>query len=154
MCVMGRWRQLERMYLSICSVTHIMCSLCSEISPALMLLYLVLNTKSRLYIQIRRLLSVYFVDLTHWHLLTTLLLNGLYVWPFCRIHSYWCFPHLLFQLANKYWAPHAKNKLPFDPKVSYGQHWILKVSIHCIDFYFIFFTSKLQNSAIYILHLS
>ncbi|TNN22455.1 Intron-binding protein aquarius [Liparis tanakae] len=22
-----------------------------------------------------------------------------------------------FQLANKYWAPHAKNKLPFDPKV-------------------------------------
>lgn len=23
-----------------------------------------------------------------------------------------------FQLANKYWAPHAKNKLPFDPKVS------------------------------------
>uniref|UniRef100_A0A7N6C3Y8 RNA helicase aquarius n=1 Tax=Anabas testudineus TaxID=64144 RepID=A0A7N6C3Y8_ANATE len=23
------------------------------------------------------------------------------------------------QLANKYWAPHAKNKLPFDPKVSY-----------------------------------
>uniref|UniRef100_A0A3Q3K443 Aquarius intron-binding spliceosomal factor n=1 Tax=Monopterus albus TaxID=43700 RepID=A0A3Q3K443_MONAL len=24
-----------------------------------------------------------------------------------------------FQLANQYWAPHAKNKLPFDPKVSY-----------------------------------
>uniref|UniRef100_A0A7N6C173 RNA helicase aquarius n=1 Tax=Anabas testudineus TaxID=64144 RepID=A0A7N6C173_ANATE len=33
--------------------------------------------------------------------------------------SYCCFSTFLFQLANKYWAPHAKNKLPFDPKVSY-----------------------------------
>ena len=32
------------------------------------------------------------------------------------------FSDFSFQLANKYWAPHAKNKLPFDPKVSY---------IHC-----------------------
>lgn len=41
---------------------------------------------------------------------------------------YWCvqmssfipifFCPALFQLANKYWAPHSKNKLPFDPKVS------------------------------------
>lgn len=29
--------------------------------------------------------------------------------------------HFLFQLANKYWAPHAKNKLPFDTKVRYIQ---------------------------------
>uniref|UniRef100_A0A8D0D224 RNA helicase aquarius n=1 Tax=Sander lucioperca TaxID=283035 RepID=A0A8D0D224_SANLU len=31
------------------------------------------------------------------------------------------------QLANKYWAPHAKNKLPFDPKVSYIHCCILDI---------------------------
>lgn len=36
-----------------------------------------------------------------------------------RLFIYIFFFHLLFQLANKYWAPHSKNKLPFDPKVSY-----------------------------------
>uniref|UniRef100_A0A665WPG2 Uncharacterized protein n=1 Tax=Echeneis naucrates TaxID=173247 RepID=A0A665WPG2_ECHNA len=34
----------------------------------------------------------------------------------CHAHFY-LLTSVLFQLANKYWAPHAKNKLPFDPKV-------------------------------------
>lgn len=33
------------------------------------------------------------------------------------IYSADYFISLYFQLANKYWAPQAKNKLPFDPKV-------------------------------------
>lgn len=39
---------------------------------------------------------------------------------------------ILFQLANKYWAPQAKNKLPFDPQVSPPPHqthyWCLLLS--------------------------
>lgn len=34
-----------------------------------------------------------------------------------------------FQLSNKYWAPHAKNKLPFDPKVSYLRFCNLEVFV-------------------------
>lgn len=36
--------------------------------------------------------------------------------PLAGLYSIIC--TFLFQLANKYWAPHAKDKLPFDSKVS------------------------------------
>uniref|UniRef100_A0AAX7TCD2 Aquarius intron-binding spliceosomal factor n=1 Tax=Astatotilapia calliptera TaxID=8154 RepID=A0AAX7TCD2_ASTCA len=36
-------------------------------------------------------------------------------------------------MSNKYWAPHAKNKLPFDPKVSYFYaHYIFRFAIRKI----------------------
>ena len=47
------------------------------------------------------------------------------------------------QLANRYWAPHSKNKLPFDPKVSFlpsynfDEHSLVlpgSISKHC-DFH-------------------
>lgn len=37
-----------------------------------------------------------------------------------------------FQLSNKYWAPHAKNKLPFDPKVSYLHFCNLEVLVQLL----------------------
>uniref|UniRef100_A0A8C9Z483 RNA helicase aquarius n=1 Tax=Sander lucioperca TaxID=283035 RepID=A0A8C9Z483_SANLU len=51
-----------------------------------------------------------------------------------------------FQLANKYWAPHAKNKLPFDPKVSYIHCCILDIQ-YLENYLWVNYTPKVSSNA-------
>uniref|UniRef100_A0A667YTL9 RNA helicase aquarius n=1 Tax=Myripristis murdjan TaxID=586833 RepID=A0A667YTL9_9TELE len=59
------------------------------------------------------------------------------------------------QLANKYWAPHAKNKLPFDPKVSEFPYLIdkqqcivlLSCSQYLENYLWVNYTPKVSSNA-------
>uniref|UniRef100_A0A665WP71 RNA helicase aquarius n=1 Tax=Echeneis naucrates TaxID=173247 RepID=A0A665WP71_ECHNA len=65
----------------------------------------------------------------------------------CHAHFY-LLTSVLFQLANKYWAPHAKNKLPFDPKVRYMRFCVLELFLQYLENYlWVNYTPEVSSNA-------